>query len=150
MDLEDYDAAIADFTSAAALDEGGLSGRRALSNAWVTKGDYDRALEQWDDLTALDPFLRPYGLSERARVLCRVGRLEEAQRALTEIIAAEPHVSNAYLLLAWVHVRQDQHDEARDALNLLIEQDSRGPFAEDAREALELLDMGQAKQWELP
>jgi arylsulfatase A-like enzyme/tetratricopeptide (TPR) repeat protein len=92
-------------------------------------GRADRALAMFQKAAAQTPDARPR--MRVAETLIKMGRLSEADRVLSDALAADPHIGGAHYLLA--QIADEQHDLARAEREYRLEMsisswDYRAPF----------------------
>jgi eukaryotic-like serine/threonine-protein kinase len=79
---------------------------------------YDEALEAQRRAHELDPLAHRMDL---VTTNLRAGRYEEALRAVTQVLAVEPHLPLAHATLGWVHLLSGRPEEGIAALNRAVE-----------------------------
>jgi len=96
--IGDWGGAIASFTEALSYGEEQLSARDVYyyrGMAYVNKGDYDKALADYDRAIKIDPlFARAY--SNRANIFRRKGDIVRAMDAISQAISLQPNEDDYY------------------------------------------------------
>lgn len=81
---------------------------------FLLMGETEKALAEVDRLIAAFPEPEIYG--HKAAVLMDLGRMDEAERALQEVLALDATNGNAWLMLSRIYARDGREDASWDAL----------------------------------
>jgi tetratricopeptide (TPR) repeat protein len=98
-----------------------LHGLIVQAEAWLGKGEANKALEQLDHLAKAYPNV-PLIDYHLARACLADGKLNEAAAALNEAIAAKPDYTEAILLLAQINLRTSNAPLVVSAMSALLRQ----------------------------
>jgi len=117
MNIEQNDAALADFNQALALvPQSAFVYTRRGQLFWIL-GKFEAALDNYSQLIALDPKKgEPYSL--RAEVYQRLGRLDAADADLAKSLDIDPKSEETHDDLGWLRVDQGKPSEAMDELKI--------------------------------
>jgi Zn-dependent protease with chaperone function/tetratricopeptide (TPR) repeat protein len=86
-----------------------------LGNVYTDEGDYPRALELAAELSRDLPG-DPVGPLAESWVLCKLGRLEEAEARAREVLKMDPRAGEPHFTLAAVAFQRGDHAAAREQL----------------------------------
>src|SRR5258708_18255450 len=80
-------------------------------NAYVAKGDYDRAIHDFDQSIKLNPtFAKPF--NNRGVAYLRKGEYDLAIKALDEAIKLNPNYGGAFANRAGIYLKKNEYDRA--------------------------------------
>jgi putative PEP-CTERM system TPR-repeat lipoprotein len=104
--------------------------RRPLLRAWLMQGKNNKVIEATAD-DQLGDTPKPALMTLRAQALLGEGRVEDAQVVLGRALALDPKNIDALVGMAWVEISLENHDGARQHLNVALEHDPNSARAWD-------------------
>jgi tetratricopeptide (TPR) repeat protein len=122
------DAAMQDYARARQLDPGAFWIHTGIAQVMRERGDFAKALEEIDKGLTLRSD-DPTAMTEKAEILLRLGRSQEALRLVQDALVYDPFSPSAHLLLG--RLRLAQYD-TRGALEAMNEATRRAPTSVDA------------------
>ena len=115
----DFDAAIAGFDEAIALNPADAEAYYNRGAAYAEKGEIDRAIADFDEAIALNP-ADAEAYYNRGAAYAEKGEIDRAIADFDEAIALNPADAEAYYLRGFVHSEEDDFDAAIEDFSKVI------------------------------
>ncbi|XP_014442516.1 protein O-mannosyl-transferase TMTC1, partial [Tupaia chinensis] len=97
-----------------------------LGALYYNTGRYEEALQIYREAAALQPSQRELRLA-LAQVLAVMGQTKEAEKMTSRIVSEEAGCLECYRLLSAIYSKQEQHDQALDAIDKALQLKPKDP-----------------------
>lgn len=125
---KDEEAAILERLKALGYVSGGSTGRKRLAGSYFSKGEFDQAIEIWNEILAEEPD-NPEIRTSIGNALLQKGDIEQAIKVLKETVADHPGHLPARNMLGMCYINLSRFDDAVREANEVLERDPRNAEA---------------------
>jgi tetratricopeptide (TPR) repeat protein len=139
LSKSDFNSAQAQFEEAIKLNQSDAQAHLNLANLYLTTKQYAQALDNVEEGLKREPN-SPLGQFLLGSICTRMGKLQDAERALHQALNLDPKMSRVHLELVNLYLSQQKNPEATAELKLFLSDSPNDPLAPKARELLNKLE----------